>query len=139
MGLVQVLQDHSADIEALDGRGDSPLDWAITFGSDVMVQELQRQGAILRARDAGGKRVKERAVKGWDLLKVDILAKNGQHYPTNQKDMQRVMMLYAMNQGQIKDEKRGEFHGERLGSLYGTNQKPQESMKLHHRNINFMP
>ena len=48
-----------------------------------MAQGLLRQGAIRRARDTDGKRVKERAVKGWDLLKVDVLAKNGQHYRTN--------------------------------------------------------
>ena len=108
--LVQVLLDHGADIEAPDDRGDTPLDWAITFGSGVMVQELLRQGAILRARDADGKRPMERAVKGWDFLKVDVLAKNGQHFPTNQKDMQRVMMLYAMNRDQIKDERGGNPH-----------------------------
>ena len=70
-----------------------------------MVQELLRRGAILRARDADGKRQMERAVRGWDLLKVDVLAKNGQHFPTNQSDMQRGMMLYAMNRDQIKDER----------------------------------
>ena len=73
-----------------------------------MMQELLRQGAILRGRDTDEKRLMERAVKGWDLLKVDILAKNGQHIPTNSKDMRRVMMLYAINKSQIKDEKEGE-------------------------------
>ena len=105
--LVQVLLDHGADIEAPDDRDDTPLDWAITFGSGIVVQELLRQGAILRTWDADGKRPMERAVKGWDLLKVDVLAKNGQHFPTNQKDMQRVMMLYAMNKDHIKDERGG--------------------------------
>ena len=108
--LVQVLLDHGADIEAPDDRGDTPLDWAITFGSGIMVQELLRQGAILRARDADGKRPMERAVRGWDFLKVDVLAKNGQHFPTNQRDMQRVMMLYAMNKDQPKDENGGNSH-----------------------------
>ena len=105
--LVQVLLEHGADIEASDDRDDTPLDWAITFGSGVMVQELLRRGAILRVRDADRKRPMERAVKGWGLLKVDVLSKNGQHFPANQKNMQRVMMLYAMNKDQNKDE-RGE-------------------------------
>ena len=107
---VRVLLDHGADIEAPDDRGDTPLDWAITFGSGVMVQELLRRGAILRGRDADGNRPMERAVKGWDWLKVDVLAKKGQHFPANQKDMQRVMMLYAMNKDQHKDERGGNPH-----------------------------
>ena len=108
--LVHVLLDHGADMEATDDRGDTPLDWAITFGSGIMVQELLRQGAVLRARDAEGKRPMERAVRGWDFLKVDVLAKNGQHFPTNQRDMQRVMMLYAMNKDQTKDESGANAH-----------------------------
>ena len=107
--LVQVLLDHGVDIEAPDDRGDTPLDWAITFGPGIMVQELLRRG-IPRGRDADGKRPRERAVKGWDLLKVDVLAKDGHHTSTNQKDMQRVMVLYAINKGQIKGEKGGESH-----------------------------
>lgn len=102
--LVQVLLDHGADIEAPDDRGDTPLDWAITFGSGAMVQELLERGAILRGRDADRKRPMERAVRGWDVLKIDVLAKHGQHFPTNPRDMQRVMMLYAMKQSQTKEE-----------------------------------
>lgn len=102
--LVQVLLEYGADMEAPDDRGDTPLDWAITFGSGIMVQTLLDQGAILRSRDADGKRPMDRAAKGWDVLKVDALAKKGQPFPRNQRDMQRVMMLYAMNKGQMKDE-----------------------------------
>ena len=102
--LVQDFLDHGADMEAPDDRGDTPLDWAISFGSGIMVQELLKRGAVLRSRDADGKRPMERAVRGWDLLKIDVLAKNGQHFPTNQRDMQRVMILYAMNERQTKDE-----------------------------------
>ena len=109
--LVQVLLDHGADIEAPDDRGDTPLDWAITFGSGAMVQELLERGAILRGRDADGKRPMERAVRGWDVLKIDVLAKNGQHFPTNPRDMQRVMMLYAMKQNQTKDESMDKANG----------------------------
>ena len=103
--LVQILLDHHADIEAPDDRGNTPLDWAITFGSGAMVQELLERGAILCSRDAEGKTPMERAIKGWDVLKVDVLAKNGQHFPMNPRDMQRVMMLYALKQGQTKDGK----------------------------------
>ena len=103
--LIEVLLEHGADMEAPDDNSDTPLDWAITFGSGVMVQALLEQGAILRNRDSNGKRPMERAVKGWDLLKVDVLAKRGQPFPANQKDMQRVMMLYAVRDGQIRDER----------------------------------
>ena len=109
--LVQVLLDHGADMEAPDDRGDTPLDWAITFGSGIMVQELLERGAILRSRDADGKTPMERAVRGWDVLKLDVLAKKGQHFPTNQRDMQRVMILYATKQGQTKDEKTDNANG----------------------------
>ena len=109
--LVQILLDHGADIEAPDDRGDTPLDWAITFGSGAMVQELLERGAVLRSRDAEGKTPMERTIRGWDVLKVDVLAKNGQHFPTNPRDMQRVMMLYALKQGQTKDGKAGESSG----------------------------
>lgn len=102
--LVQVLLDHGADIEAPDERGDTPLDWAINFGSGAMVQEFLERGAVLRGRDADGKRPMERAVRGWDVLKIDVLAKHGQHFPNNPRDMQRVMMLYATKQSQTKDE-----------------------------------
>lgn len=122
--LVRVLLDHGADIEAPDDRGDTPLDWAITFGSGVMVQELLRQGAILRGRDADGKRPMERAVRGWDWLKVDVLAKNGQHFPANQKDMQRVMMLYEMNKDQIKDESGEILKAHKLCSSFNPHQMP---------------
>ena len=103
--LVEVLLEHGAEMEAPDDNFDTPLDWAITFGSGVMVQALLEQGAILRDRDSSGKRPMERAVKGWDVLKIDVLAKKGQSFPTNQRDMQRVFMLYAMKDGQIKDER----------------------------------
>ena len=109
--LVHILLDHGADIEAPDDRGDTPLDWAITFGSGAMVQELLERGAILRSRDAEGKTPMERAIKGWDVLKVDVLAKNGQHFPTNPRDMQRVMLLYALKQGQTKEGRAEESSG----------------------------
>ena len=103
--LVEILLEHGAEMEAPDDNSDTPLDWAITFGSGVMVQALLEQGAILRDRDSDGKKPMERAVKGWDVLKIDVLAKRGQALPANHKDMQRVMILYAMRDGQIKDER----------------------------------
>ena len=103
--LVEVLLEHGAEMEAPDDSFNTPLDWAITFGSGVMVQALLEKGAILRDRDSDGKRPMERAVKGWDVLKIDVLAKRGQPFPAHQKDMQRVLMLYAMSDGQIKDER----------------------------------
>ena len=103
--LVEVLLKHGADMEAPDDNFDTPLDWAITFGSGIMVQALLEQGAILRDRDFDGKRPMERAIKGWDVLKIDVLAKKGQSFPADQKDMLRVMMLYAIRDGQIKDER----------------------------------
>ena len=101
--LIEALLEHGADMEAPDDNFNTPLDWAITFGSGVMVQALLERGAILRDRDSDGKRPMERAVKGWDVLKIDVLAKRGQPFPANQKDMQRVMMLYAVRDGQIRD------------------------------------
>ena len=101
---VRLLLEHGADIDAPDDRGDTPLDWAITYGSGLMVQTLLDLGAVLRDRDADGKEPMERAVKGWDLLKVDVLASKGQRFPTNSKDRQKVMMLYAMKQSQTNGE-----------------------------------
>ena len=103
--LVKVLLEHGADMEGPDDNSDTPLDWAITFGSGVMVQALLEQGAILRDRDSDGKRPMERAIQGWDVLKIDVLAKKEQSFPADQKDMLRVMMLYAIRDGQIKDER----------------------------------
>ena len=80
---------HGANMEAPDDRGNTPLDWAISFGSGVMVQAILDQEALLRKRDADGKTPMERAVRGWDLLKIDVLAKRGQSLPNNQRDMRR--------------------------------------------------
>ena len=38
-----------------------------------MVQELLKRGAVLRGRDADRKTPMERAVRGWDVLKVGCL------------------------------------------------------------------
>ena len=72
--IVQVLSEHGADREAPDDKGNTPLDWAIAFGSGVMVQAPLEHGAVLRNRDADGETPMERAVKGWDVLKNDVLA-----------------------------------------------------------------
>ena len=98
-----MLLKHGANIEAPDDKGDTPLDWAISFGSGVMVQTMLDHGAVLRSRDADGKTPMERAAKGWDLVKADALAKKGQPFARNPKDMQRIMMLYAMQRDQTKD------------------------------------
>ena len=101
---VQILLDLGADIEVGDDRGDTPLDRAIIYGSGVVVQVLLKR-VVLSGRDADGKTPMERAVRGWDVLNVDVLAKNGRHFPTHHRAMQRVMMLYTMRQGPTKDEK----------------------------------
>ena len=45
---MKVLVEHGAKLEASDDRENSPLDWAISFGSGVMVQALLEQEALLR-------------------------------------------------------------------------------------------
>ncbi len=70
-----------------------------------MVYALLERGAILRSRDADGKRPTERAVKGWDVLKVDVLAKKGKSFATSSRDMPSVMMLCAIMQSEIKGNK----------------------------------
>lgn len=44
----------------------------------------------------------ERAVKGWEHLKVAIMGKKARYFPTNQRDIKHMMELYAMQQGQTK-------------------------------------
>ena len=90
-------------MEAPDDRGNTPLDWAIRSGSGLMVKAFLQQRAVLRKRDTDGKTPMERAVKGWDVFKINALAKRGQSFPANQRDMQRVIMLYAMKNNKEQD------------------------------------
>lgn len=77
LALVRFLLKHAADVNRVNGRGETPLFFAVSFASADVVDELLAAGAAANVQDASGDTALHRAAARGEIAIASLLLSHG--------------------------------------------------------------